>query len=73
VKISREAEVLDTANDPIRGLFAAGEMVGGIFYFNYPGASGLTSGAVFGRLAGKSAGRYAQSNSEARRSERKYA
>jgi hypothetical protein len=28
---------------------------------------------VFGRLAGKSAGRYAQSNSEARRSERKYA
>ncbi len=27
-------------------------MVGGIFYFNYPGACGLTSGAVFGRLAG---------------------
>jgi tricarballylate dehydrogenase len=28
-------------------------MVGGIFYFNYPGGSGLTSGAVFGKIAGK--------------------
>jgi tricarballylate dehydrogenase len=73
VKISREGEVLDTGNERIPGLFAAGEMVGGIFYFNYPGASGLTSGAVFGRLAGKSAGRYAQLNSAARSSERKYA
>jgi tricarballylate dehydrogenase len=44
----------------IAGLYAAGEMVGGIFYFNYPGASGLTSGAVFGRLAGGSAGRFAK-------------
>jgi tricarballylate dehydrogenase len=30
-------------------------MAGGIFYFNYPGSSGLTSGAVFGRIAGSSA------------------
>ena len=28
-------------------------MVGGIFYVNYPGGSGLTSGAVFGRIAGQ--------------------
>jgi tricarballylate dehydrogenase len=35
-------------------------MVGGIFYFNYPGASGLTSGAIFGRLAGDSAGAFAR-------------
>jgi tricarballylate dehydrogenase len=27
-------------------------MVGGLFHVNYPGGSGLTSGAVFGRLAG---------------------
>lgn len=26
--------------------------VGGIFYNNYPGGSGLTSGAVFGRKTG---------------------
>ena len=38
----------------IPGLFAAGEMVGGLFYENYPGGSGLTAGAVFGRKAGKS-------------------
>ncbi|MBO0691631.1 MAG: FAD-dependent tricarballylate dehydrogenase TcuA [Acidimicrobiaceae bacterium] len=53
--IDGRGQVLDTADEPIPGLYAAGEMVGGIFYFNYPGASGLTSGAVFGRLAGNHA------------------
>jgi tricarballylate dehydrogenase len=65
VKITNEGEVLDTGLERIPGLFAAGEMVGGIFYFNYPGASGLTSGAVFGRLAGTSAASFAkQQNAE---------
>ena len=41
--------------NPIPGLYAAGELVGGIFYFNYPGGSGLMSGAVFGRIAGAGA------------------
>ena len=36
----------------VPGVFWAGEMVGGLFYENYPGGSGLTSGAVFGRKAG---------------------
>lgn len=40
----------------IEGLFCAGEMVGGLFYENYPGGSGLVAGAVFGRKAGKAAG-----------------
>ncbi len=65
VKVSSEAQVQDTNGKPIPGLFAAGEMVGGIFYFNYPGASGLTSGAVFGRLAGGSAAAYAQAHARA--------
>jgi tricarballylate dehydrogenase len=60
VRINTEGQVLNTNHEPIPGLFAAGEMVGGVFYFNYPGASGLTSGAVFGRLAGHSAGRFAR-------------
>jgi tricarballylate dehydrogenase len=34
--------------------------VGGLFYFNYPGGTGLMSGAVFGRIAGDSAGRAAR-------------
>lgn len=65
VKISTDGEVVNTNGQTIPGLFAAGEMVGGIFYFNYPGASGLTSGAVFGRLAGGSAAAYAKTRTPA--------
>lgn len=56
LRINTEAQVLDTEEKPIPGLYAAGELVGGLFYFNYPGGTGLTSGAVFGRIAGSSAG-----------------
>jgi tricarballylate dehydrogenase len=31
--------------------------VGGLFYFNYPGGTGLCAGSVFGRIAGSSAAR----------------
>jgi tricarballylate dehydrogenase len=51
------AQVLDVAQRPIPGLHAAGELVGGLFYFGYPGGSGLMAGAVFGRLAGQAAAR----------------
>ena len=57
LKIDNDGRVLDTAQKVIPGLYAAGELVGGLFYFNYPGGSGLTSGAVFGRIAGTSAAR----------------
>lgn len=60
LKVTNDAQVMNTNHESIPGLFAAGEVVGGIFYFNYPGASGLTSGAVFGRLAGRSAGHFAK-------------
>jgi tricarballylate dehydrogenase len=53
------AQVMDTDMRPMRGLYAAGELVGGVFYFNYPGGTGLTNGSVFGRLAGASAARTA--------------
>ena len=39
-------------------------MVGGIFYKNYPGGSGLMSGAVFGKLAGTSAVHYSKDKVE---------
>lgn len=55
LRVSQEAAVLDMEGKPIPGLFAAGELVGGLFYFNYPGGTGLTSGAVFGKIAGASA------------------
>jgi tricarballylate dehydrogenase len=57
LKITGDGEVEDTAGHPIPGLYAAGELVGGLFYHNYPGGTGLTSGAVFGRIAGAAAGR----------------
>ena len=57
LRIGPQCEVLDTGGDAIRGLFAAGELVGGLFYFNYPGGTGLTSGSVFGKIAGASAAR----------------
>ena len=53
--VDPRARVISQANTPIPGLFAAGELMGGLFYFNYPGGSGLTSGAVFGRIAGREA------------------
>jgi tricarballylate dehydrogenase len=59
LRINPSAQVINTDGEPIAGLFAAGELVGGIFYFNYPGGSGLTNGAVFGRIAGANAAKAA--------------
>ena len=52
---------------PIPGLYCAGEMVGGLFDFNYPSGTGLVSGALFGRLAGAGAGAAATSAASAAR------
>jgi tricarballylate dehydrogenase len=55
LRIDPRGQVLDTEGNTMPGLYAAGELVGGLFYHNYPGGSGLTSGAVFGKIAGASA------------------
>lgn len=49
------SQVISDDQAPIPGLYAAGELVGGLFYFNYPGGTGLMSGSVFGRQAGTNA------------------
>jgi tricarballylate dehydrogenase len=59
LRIDTGAQVLNTDGEAIPGLYAAGELVGGIFWFNYPGGSGLTNGAVFGKIAGASAAKAA--------------
>ena len=56
LKVSSKGKVLLENDQPIDGLFACGEIVGGVFLAGYPGGSGLTSGAVFGKIAGMSAG-----------------
>jgi tricarballylate dehydrogenase len=53
--IDGHARVLDDDGAPIPGLYAAGELVGGLFHGNYPGGTGLTAGTVFGRRAGSHA------------------
>lgn len=53
--VDDHAQVLDGQGRPIGGLYAAGEIVGGLFSQNYPGGSGLIAGSVFGRLAGQHA------------------
>ncbi|PYH86212.1 succinate dehydrogenase/fumarate reductase flavo protein [Aspergillus uvarum CBS 121591] len=49
------AHVLNEEGLVMPGLWAVGEIAGGFFAFNYPGGSGLTKGAVFGKIAGEAA------------------
>jgi tricarballylate dehydrogenase len=62
LRINTGAEVLNHDASPIPGLFACGEIVGGLFYFNYPGGAGLTAGSVFGRIAGQNAAQFSSGN-----------
>lgn len=61
LRIDTSAAVQGKDLSAIPGLFAAGEIVGGIFYHNYPGGTGLINGAVFGKVAGASAADYCAS------------
>lgn len=55
VAITPDAQVVSEEGPPMPGLYAAGEMVGGLYYGKYPGGAGLTAGSVFGRRAGRHA------------------
>jgi tricarballylate dehydrogenase len=52
VKVNPRGQVLDADDRPLPGLYAAGEMVGGLYYVKYAGGIGLTAGAVLGRISG---------------------
>jgi len=54
VEVNRTAQVMSTIDQPIKGLFASGDIVG-LFFHNYPSFTGQTRNAVFGRLAGRAA------------------
>src|SRR5262249_33473401 len=62
VAIDTFGRVLNMGDRAVDGLFAAGEMAGGFFYFNYPAGAGLMRGAVTGRIAGTNAARFARGN-----------
>ncbi|VTZ51135.1 Tricarballylate dehydrogenase [Methylocella tundrae] len=57
LRIDSDSRVLTPEGDLIRNLYAAGELVGGLYYVSYPGGAGLMSGSVFGRRAGAHAAR----------------
>ncbi|OCH86886.1 FAD/NAD(P)-binding domain-containing protein [Obba rivulosa] len=57
---STASVISEQSGKTIKGLFCTGELVGGLFYGNYPGGSGLTAGAVFGRAAGREVARLAK-------------
>lgn len=59
IKIDTQARVIDVEGNPIPGLWATGEVTGGVFYHGYGAGSGLTFGTVFGRIAGDEAARHA--------------
>ena len=55
VKINTSAEVIDTANEVIPGLYAAGEVAGGVHGGNRIGGNAVTDIVVYGRIAAQSA------------------
>ena len=59
LRINTSGEVLSENGRAVAGLFGAGELVGGLFYHNYPSGTGLSSGTVFGRRAGENAAAFA--------------
>jgi tricarballylate dehydrogenase len=54
LQINETAQVLNTSGNPIKGLFASGDIVG-LFFHNYPSCTGQTRNVVFSRLAGRHA------------------
>ncbi len=61
-RVNTDAEVIDINGRRLEGLYATGEVLGGFFSYNYPAGTGLVRGAVYGRVAGRNAARYAKSN-----------
>ncbi len=55
IEINTKAQVLDTKGDIIKGLFAAGEVTGGIHGTNRLGGNAVPDTVVFGKIAGESA------------------
>ena len=67
LKIDEQNRIQDLSERPIPGLYAAGELIGGLFYENYPGGAGLMSGSVFGKRAGSFAAQHALPGAASRR------
>jgi flavocytochrome c len=58
IEINDKAQVLNTEGKPFDGLFACGEVAGGVHGANRLGGSSLLGCVVYGRVAGDSASQY---------------
>jgi tricarballylate dehydrogenase len=54
IQVDTQARVINTCYEPIKGLFASGDVIG-LFFHNYPSCTGQTRNAVFSYLAGRNA------------------
>ena len=61
VRINTNAEVLGKNGRPIKGLYAAGEITGGIHGANRIGGNAVADITVFGKIAGENAATYSKS------------
>jgi len=57
LKINSRAQVIDKDGKPISGLFAAGEVTGGVHGANRLGGNSISETITFGRIAGENAGK----------------
>lgn len=60
LKINTDAQVIDKAGNPIEGLYAAGEVTGGIHGSNRLGSAAIADITVYGRIAGENAANFAK-------------
>ncbi|WP_282928699.1 flavocytochrome c [Anaerococcus sp. Marseille-Q7828] len=60
LKINTDAQVIDKDGKPIEGLYAAGEVTGGIHGSNRLGSAAIADITVYGRIAGENAANFAK-------------
>lgn len=61
LKINTDTEVLDSSDAALPGLYAAGEVTGGVHGANRLGGNAVTDFTVFGKIAGEKAAGYSES------------
>ncbi|WP_096391128.1 FAD-dependent tricarballylate dehydrogenase TcuA [Halopenitus persicus] len=64
VKMDTQARALDSVGRPIDSLYVAGNTTGGLFFDNYPGGTGLSNAAVYGKIAAEEADELVAGESE---------
>ena len=62
IAVNTESQVLLKNNTPVKGLYAAGEVVGGIHGANRLGGNAISDITTFGRRSGERAAKFAQEN-----------